>query len=74
MTYAALTEIILHLNEFKVHDEHSEGFYRLRVSCYYEKPVQYQEMDGSMQDSVELRVKQFEEEIFRHSILTTREP
>lgn len=56
MTYAALAEIALHLNEFTIHDYHSEGLYQIRASVYYEKPVQLSDMEGHKTNTVETRV------------------
>jgi hypothetical protein len=45
MTYAGLCEVALHLNDFKISDPYGEGYYRLRISIYYEKPDQLVEED-----------------------------
>ena len=56
MTYAALAEIALHLNEFTINDYHSEGLYQIRASVYYEKPVQLSDLSGNKTDTVETKV------------------
>lgn len=56
MTYAALGEILLHLNDFTINDAHSEGIYRLRLTCYYEKPVQQREEGGNLADTLVMKV------------------
>lgn len=57
MTYAALAEIALHLNEFTIHDYHSEGLYQIRASIYYEKPAQLSDFEGNKTDTVEMKVR-----------------
>ena len=56
MTYAASVEIILHLNQFTISDEYSEGIYKLRSSIYYEKPVQVEDMEGKKSNTFEVKV------------------
>lgn len=34
MTYAAIGEISIHLNEVTIGDTYSEGLYKLRISVY----------------------------------------
>jgi len=41
MTYAAVCEIMLHLNNFTIFDDYNEGTYRLRIAGYYEKGQQH---------------------------------
>jgi hypothetical protein len=36
MTYASITEVILHLNDICIGDSYSEGIYRMRVSMFTE--------------------------------------
>ena len=56
MTYAALCEIALHLNEFTINDVHSEGLYQIRASIYYEKPIQLEDVTGNKKDTIEMKV------------------
>lgn len=46
MTYTGLTDICVHMNEYKISDVYGEGIYRMRMSIYYEKPYQYIQDDG----------------------------
>lgn len=36
MTYAAIGELVFHLNEVTIGDTYSEGLYRLRISVFTE--------------------------------------
>lgn len=36
MSYSAIMEVLLHLNNYKIHDAYAEGRYRLRFSVYNE--------------------------------------
>ena len=39
MSYVGICEVMLHLNNFSIFDEYSDGYYKLKSSIYYEKLV-----------------------------------
>lgn len=35
MSFASILEVMVHLNNYKIHDSYSEGNYKLRFSLYH---------------------------------------
>ena len=60
MTYAAVCEIMLHLNNFTIFDDYSDGVYKIRASIYYERPSQIEQDKGVINDKEVLKVDEHE--------------
>ncbi len=56
MTYAAVCEIMLHLNNFTIFDDYSDGVYKLRASVYYERPAQTERDRELVNESLLMKV------------------
>jgi hypothetical protein len=57
MTYCGVAELLVHLNTFSIKDSYSDGVYKLRMSMYYEKPLQVEDMAGMRVDLKEQKVE-----------------